>query len=55
MEHVLESKYKDGEKKNKKLNLSGKKIQAVQKAREEFLDQIHDLNTPMLCCDDEDN
>ena len=26
-----------------------KEAEAVQKAREEFLDQIHDLNTPMLC------
>ena len=32
----------------------GKKVEAVQKAKEEFLDQIHDLNKPMLCCDDEE-
>ena len=31
-----------------------KKVEAVQKAKEEFLDQIHNLNTPMLCCDDEE-
>ena len=46
---------KKARKKKKRLNLSGKKAQAVKKAREEFLDQIHDLNTPMLWCNDEDN
>ena len=39
----------------KKVKYVWKKAEAVQKAREEFLDQIHDLNTPMLCCDNEEN
>ena len=35
MEHVLDSKYKEGEKEEKRLDMYEKNAEAVQKAREE--------------------
>ena len=31
----------------------GKKVETVQKPKVDFLYRIHDLNTPMLCCDND--
>ena len=48
MEHVLDIDDKIARKKKKNVKyVWEKKEAAVQKARVDFLDQIHDLNTPM--------
>ena len=51
MEYFLDSSY-EGKKKQKKVkNVWEKKAQAVEKARVDFIDRIHDLTTPMLWSD----
>ena len=47
MEYFLDSSY---EGKEKKIGWK-KKAQAVEKARVDFIDRIHDLTTPMLWSD----
>ena len=51
MEYFLDSSY-EGKKKTKKVKFVWeKKAQAVEKARVDFIDRIHDLTTPMLWSD----
>ena len=49
MEYFLDSSY-EGKKKKVKF-VWEKKAQAVEKARVDFIDRIHDLTTPMLWSD----
>ena len=52
MEHFLDSMYQKAKEKKRKVKFVWQKKEvAVLKAKVDFLDRIHDLNTPMLLSD----